>query len=382
MPWKASRPMDVKLEFVTRLLRGERMTDLCTEYGINRQTGYEVAERYKRRGAEGLEPQSRAPKRSPHRMSPEVAELVMAERRAHPTWGPKKIKAVLERGGEVSLPAASSIGAVLQRGGLIQPRRRRHRFRGKGTGLHEANAPNEVWAADYKGQFRLGDRSYCYPFTMTDQYARYVLACDGMAAIDEEAACEASENAFRKYGLPAVIRTDNGCPFASTGLAGLSRLSAFWLRLGIELERITPGHPEQNGRHERMHRTLKQDTARPGAANLLAQQQRFSAWVEEFNTRRPHEAIAQQCPADVYRASERPFPTVLPQPTYPLHDDVIELNSGGRLTFGHGDWYHLSAALAHQPVGIREEADDRWLVTFMAVDLGHIDRSERTFRPL
>ena len=382
MPWKASRPVDVKLEFATRAMRGERMTDLCREYGINRQTGYEVLARFKRFGAEGLEPQSRAPKRVPHRMSQTLAELVIAERKAHPTWGPKKIKAALERGGEVHLPAASSIGEVLKRAGLVEKRRRRPRPRGKSTGLREAFQPNDIWAADYKGQFRLGDRSYCYPLTVTDQYSRYLVACDGMAAIDEEAAIEASENAFRKFGLPTLIRTDNGVPFASTGLAGLSRLSAYWLRLGIDLERIEPGHPEQNGRHERMHRTLKQETARPSADNLLGQQERFDAWCNEFNTKRPHEALDQRVPADLFRASERALPPRLPEPMYPLHDDVIQLNSGGRLCFGHRDWYHLSTALAHQPVGVREEPNNRWLVTFMNLDLGHVDRQTRTFHPL
>ena len=297
MPWKASRTVDVKLEFVTRLLRGERMTDLCREYGINRQTGYEVAERSKRFGAEGLEPQSRAPKTIPHRMSAELAELVVAEKRAHPTWGPKKIKAALERDGQIRLPAASSIGAVLKKAGLTESRRRRPRARGKLTGLHDATAPNDVWAADYKGQFRLGDGSHCYPLTMTDQFARYVLACDGMAAIDEDAAIEASENAFRKFGLPTTIRTDNGVPFATTGIAGLSKLSAYWLRLGIELERIEPAHPEQNGRHERMHRTLnRKRRARRQATCSLSSNASLSGSTSSTrsgHTRRSH-SVARQ----------------------------------------------------------------------------------------
>lgn len=382
MPWKASRPVDMKVEFVKRLMAGERMTELCREYGINRQTGYEVVARFKRYGSEGLEPQSRAPKRIPHRMNEAFAALVIAERQAHPTWGPKKLKAALERRHSIKLPAASSLGAVLSREGLVTGRRRRPPAGfTRATELREAKAPNEVWAVDYKGQFRLGDRSLCYPLTLTDQFARFVLACDGMAAIDEAAAIEASEHAFRRYGLPDAIRSDNGVPFATTGLAGLSRLSAFWLRLGIRLERIRPAHPEENGRHERMHRTLKAETARPGAANLLAQQQRFATWVKEFNTERPHEAIGQQVPATLYRASERPLPSRLPYPDYPLHDDVLELNSSGRLTLAGRDHYHISTALAHQPVGVREDPDGQWLVTFMTVDLGRIDRTTRTFKP-
>jgi transposase InsO family protein len=382
VPWKASRPMDLKVEFVTRLKKGERMTDLCEEYGIHRQTGYEVWNRYQQRGAEGLLPQSKAPRRQPHKTPDEIVALLIAERKAHPNWGARKLKTIVEEQRDLKLPAASTITSWLKRAGLVEPKKRRRRQPPRPTGLREATAANELWCADYKGQFRLGDHSYCYPLTMTDQHSRFVLACDAMAAIDEDAACETSIDTFKKYGLPVAIRTDNGGPFASTGLAGLSKLSVMWLLQGIELERIEPGQPQQNGRHERMHRTLKLETARPAAANLLQQQQRFDAFVEEFNRVRPHEALDQKRPAALYRPSARPYSPHPPEPDYPLHDDVLWLNSNGVLTFGRGERYHVTTVLAHQPIGVRECADGRWLLTFVSIDLGHLNRRTKKFEPL
>lgn len=382
MPWKASRPMDLKMEFVTRLKSGERMTDLCEEYGIHRQTGYEVWRRYQERGAEGLLPQSKAPRRRPHRTPDEVVALLVEERKAHPNWGARKLKTLVEERRDLKLPAASTITNWLKRAGLVEPRKRRRRLPPRPTGLREATTANDLWCADYKGQFRLGDGSYCYPFTMTDQHSRFVLACDGMAAIDEDAACEASVNAFKKFGLPVAIRTDNGVPFASIGLAGLSKLSVLWLRHGIELERIQPGKPQQNGRHERMHRTLKLETARPAAANLLQQQERFDKFIDEFNRVRPHESLGQKRPAEIYQPSTRPFLPNPPEPDYLLHDDVLWVNGNGQIMLGRGERYHITVALAGQPVGVRECADGRWLLTFASVDLGYLDRRTKTFEQM
>jgi transposase InsO family protein len=381
VPWKASRPVDSKAEFVLRLKKGERMTDLCEEYGINRQSGYEVLRRYEERGLEGLVPQSRAPKRIPHRTSAELVELVVAFRTEHPSWGPKKIKEVLEREKGVKLPSPSAVGNMIYSRGLAQPQRRRKKYAAKPTGLREVDAPNELWCVDYKGQFRLGDGSYCYPLTITDQHSRFILACEGMAAIDDEAAQEASIQTFRKYGVPAAIRSDNGVPFASQGLGGLTKLSVLWLRLGIEHERIKPGHPEQNGRHERMHRTLKRETTRPAGANLLQQQQRFDHFVVEFNERRPHEGLGQKRPTEVFRPSLRLMPEKLPSVSYPLHDDILTVYSTGHIQFC-GRRYFLSHALAGQSVGLREDDDGRWTVSFTNVDLGRIDPVLREFVPM
>lgn len=369
--------MDLRLEFMARLNRGERMTDLCTEYEISRKTGHKLKKRYEELGVKGLEEQSRAPKFIPHRTTPEIVELVVRERQAHPTWGARKLKAVLEGRLGRPLPSASTLGDILVRANLVERRTTRGRYRSRPTGLSIAEAPNDGWSIDYKGQFRLGDKSYCYPLTITDQYSRFLLACDAMAAIDEEQARESCEMVFREYGLPRVIRSDNGVPFATTGLLNLSKLSVYWMRLGIGVERIRPAHPEENGRHERMHRTLKQETTRPPRRTLLQQQDAFEDFVTEFNEQRPHEALGMKCPAAVYSKSTRPHPETLPEPEYPLHDDTVEIDRKGRLYVCKGRQPYVAAALANQLVGIREEDDGRWLVTFLNLDLGYIETNGR-----
>jgi transposase InsO family protein len=382
VPWKAKSPMDLRKEFIKRLAANERLTDLCREFGISRKTGSKFKKRFDELGAAGLEDQSRAPKVIPHKTPPEVEEVVVAERRTHPTWGPKKLKDTLERRLERSFPSAAAIGSILSRNGLVQPRKKRRRHQPMPTTLREAAAPNEVWCIDYKGQFRLGDGTYCYPLTVTDQFSRYILGCEGMAAISDDEAREVCEEIFRSYGLPAVMRSDNGVPFSSTGLGGLTRLSVFWLRLGILLERIRPAHPEENGRHERMHRTLKFETARPSRTNLLQQQERFDEFVEEFNTIRPHEALDMKRPVEVYATSVRPFPAKLPEPAYQAFDDVLRVNRGGQIYIAGVGQVVLSPALAGEYVGIREERDGRWLVTFCDITLGHAGPAKKTFNPI
>jgi transposase InsO family protein len=383
VPWKVTARMDLKREFVRRHGTGERMTDLCREFSISRETGYALVRRYKVEGAAGLAPRSRAPLHSPRRTPEPLVDLVVAERRAHPSWGARKLKVVLEQREGVKLPSPSALTEHLKRRGLIEPRRRRARVPPRTRGLHTATAPNDVWCVDYKGQFRLGDGSHCYPLTLTDQYSRFLLACEGMSAIDSEAAWEASAHAFRRYGVPHVMRSDNGAPFATArSLAGLTSLAAMWMRLGIELERIDPGHPEQNGRHERMHRTLKQDTTRPASANLLAQQERFDSFVEEFNQVRPHEACGDRPPASVYRSSDKSFTGSLLEPSYPLHDDVLVVTRCGHIYLGSRRKVFLTCALADHPVGVREQDDGRWCVTFMNLDLGHYDPRDGSFTPI
>jgi transposase InsO family protein len=373
--------MDLRKELMARLGHGERMSDLCREYGISRKTGDKFKARFERLGLAGLEDRSRAPRVIPHKTPPELEELIIAERRAHPSWGPRKIKDVLERRLGHVVPSHSAVGGVLKRAGLVSPRKRRVRRAPQPTHLREATAANEVWCIDYKGHFRLGDRTYCYPLTITDQYSRYILACEGMAAISDDAAREVCEEIFREWGLPSVIRSDNGPPFASTGFCGLTRLSAYLLRLGIQLERIRPAHPEENGRHERMHRTLKAETTRPARANLLQQQERFDAWVHEFNHARPHEALEMKRPAEVHVRSARTPPTSLPELEYPTHDDVVRVTRSGQIYVAGIGTVHLTNALAGHDVGIREEADGRWLVSFASTDLGLVER-DGTIRPL
>jgi putative transposase len=373
--------MDLRIELMNRLGRGEKLADLCREYGISRKTGDKFRKRFDAQGLEGLRDQSRAPKVTPHKTPPELAALVVGERRQHPTWGPKKIKEVLERRLGHALPSVSTLGTMLTREGLVTPRKMRARYRSSPTSLRTADAPNDLWCSDYKGQFRLGDRTYCYPLTITDQRSRFILGCEGMAAISDDAARAVYEEVFRTYGLPVAMRSDNGAPFASVGLGGLTKLSAYWLRLGIALERIRPAHPEENGRHERMHRTLKAETTRPARANLLQQQERFDAFVDEFNYVRPHEALDMQRPAEVFTPSPRTYPEKLPEPSYPLHDDILRVNRHGQLHVPGRGQVALTSALADQHVGIREDLDGRWLVTFMTLDLGHVER-DRSFTPI
>lgn len=382
MPWKGKSPVDLRMEFMARLNRGERMTDLCVEYGISRKTGHKLKNRFEELGVDGLLDQSRAPKHIPHRTPPEVVRLIIAERRRHPTWGARKLKRVLEERLGRALPSASTLGNILVREGLTEHRALRKRRRLPATGrLTAAIAPNDVWCVDYKGQFRLGDQTYCYPLTATDQFSRFILGCEGMPAINEDQARDSFEMLFRTYGLPSVIHSDNGTPFASAGLAGLSKLSAYWMRLGIVPERSRPAHPQDNGQHERMHRTLKRETTRPPRTNLLQQQEAFDVFVDEFNNERPHEALAMKRPADVYSRSTKCYPSTLPDPNYSTYDDVIEVTKKGSIYLYRRRQIYLAAALAKQPVGIREEADGRWLVGFMHLELGHVETND-TFTPI
>jgi transposase InsO family protein len=386
MPWKVSNPMSERMRFVLRLERGERMTDLCREFGISRKTGYKIWSRYESHGPGALADESRAPRVVPHRTPPVVQQLVVEFKQAHPSWGPRKLKVELEkRHAGVSFPAPSTMGEILQAAGLVK---RRHRRRGISLyphGLRQSEAPNDVWCADFKGEFRLGDRSYCYPLTISDHFSRFALGCEAMESTETASSRSAFEQAFREYGLPSVIRTDNGAPFASVrGIAGLSRLSAWWVKLGIVPERIEPGHPEQNGRHERFHLTLKQETTRPPGQNQLQQQERFDNFLEEYNTERPHEALEMKHPAEVYRPSANRYEGAPTELEYALHDKVLKVDASGHVHFGgrNGFTPFIGSMLAGERVGLREIEDGRWLVTFAWLDLGHIDMRQNGFVPL
>jgi len=377
--------MEERLEFLSRHRKGERVTDLCREFGISRKTAYKFVARYKEHGALGLLDQRRVPERIPHRTSAEVTKLIVTLRREHPTWGPKKLVEVLrKKHPDTRFPSRSTIGEILERNGLIvRKRRRKHHAPVEHSALSVPSKPNDLWCIDFKGQFRLGNGRYCYPLTVTNAASRYVLACEAFEAIDGLQVRIALEHLFKTLGLPKAIRFDGGSPFASTGLMRLSKLSAWWVSLGIRLEQIDPGCPQQNGRHERMHRTLKAETTRPPAMRLLQQQQRFDKWLSVFNHQRPHEALAMKCPADVYVPSTR---THAPKPlSYPLHDLVLRVSDSGRIRFPNGrrgdKLYFLSESLAGHDLGLRELDDGRWLVTFASVDLGTIDRTTRTFTP-
>ena len=366
--------MDLRLELVHRHLAGERLGELAREYGISLKTAKKFKARFMRLGEPGLLDQSRAPHWLPHKTPADVVRMLVAERKKHPTWGARKLKVVLEKRYQREFPAASTITDVLARAGLVMKRVARSQHIPLPTHLSTAKAPNDVWCIDYKGQFRLQSGPYCYPLTLTDQFSRFVLGIEAMDAISGEAARDVCEELFRQYGLPAAIRSDNGAPFASRGLAGLTKLSAFWMLLGIRLERIRPGHPQDNGQHERMHRTLKQETAKPAAKTILQQQDRFDSFIDEFNHKRPHEALKMKRPAAVYTPSKRPMPTALPELDYADFDDVVRVTKNGYATLGKNLVY-ISDALSYMHLGVTEQPDGRLLLTFVDTDLGMVDRT-------
>lgn len=360
------------------------MTDLCREFGISRKTGYKIFARYKEQSVVGLYDVKSAPQHIPHRTSAEVVERVVALREKHPTWGPRKLRAWLLENEKIRCPAASTIGELLKKRGLLEPRKRRRHVETYVDGLSRPTQANDLWCIDFKGQFKLGSGELCYPLTVTDAHSRYLLVCEGMQRIDGELVWIQLQRAFRRYGLPLAIRSDNGSPFASRGLCGISKLSARWIGLGIKHERIEPGHPEQNGRHERMHRTLKAETTRPAAKTMLAQQERFDRFGEIYNTERPHEALEQTPPARHYAPSTRAY--AVNRPTYPLHDDVRVVRSSGHIYFGGGPKTRanvfLSSALAGLHVGLRELDEGRWLVSYADIDLGVCDLRSKSLLTL
>lgn len=386
MPWKVSDRVSERMTFISRLLDGERMTDLCGEYGISRKTGYKLLERFRRLGPVGLFDASRRPVHMPRQTSESIRQLVVEGRLLHHTWGPRKLRVWLsEKHPGVKIPSTTTIGQILARKGLVVSHKRRSRVAPYTSTLGRADAPNAIWCADYKGQFRLGNGRYCFPLTVTDQFSRYLLACEGFEGINGGTAQSVFEQLFARYGLPRAIRTDNGAPFASRGLFGLSRLSAWWLKLGIVPERIEPAHPEQNGQHERMHRTLKAETTRPPAANLLQQQERFDVFVEHFNRERPHEALGQRPPAQLYSPSTRTANGVVERIEYPLHDQVCRVSPSGHIRLrrrrGQREALFLSSALGGEHVGLREQSDGRWLISYATIDLGWYDPVEVRFIP-
>jgi len=374
--------MDERMRFVIRLKDGESMASLCREFGISRKTGYKIFELYEECGLEGLSDRARRPFRYANQLPEPIEAAIVAARREKPNWGARKIRERLLRRlpPAVKVPASSTIHAVLDRHGLVT-RARRSRTRTEGTPLSEGRSPNELWCTDYKGEFMLGDKRYCYPLTVTDHASRFLLLCEAMESNAEMPAFTAFERLFKERGLPRAIRSDNGVPFASpNGLFNLSKLSVWWLRLGISIERIRPGHPQQNGRHERMHLTLKQEATRPAGANILQQQAKLDDFTEEFNHQRPHEALAMKCPAEVYTPSLRPYQGI-PEPHYPFHDRTVMVTICGRLCL-YRKKINLSTSLAGQAVGVKEVDSGIWLVSFMDYDLGYIDLEEKTLQPL
>jgi putative transposase len=373
--------MDERLGFVARLLEGETMVALCDEFGISRKTGHKIYQRYRQIGVQGLTDRSRRPHRHANQLPMVVEKTIVKIKREYPSWGAPKIRERLRhRWPEVHCPAISTVHAVLDRHGLVK-RRSRRRNRAKGTPLSRPLHPNELWCADYKGEFMLSDRRYCYPLTISDFASRYLIACEALSSTKEDYAFSVFESAFKEFGLPRAIRTDNGVPFASpNALFGLSKLSVWWLRLGIEIERIKPGHPEQNGRHERMHLTLKLETTKPAAGNFLQQQGKFDDFIDCYNNERPHQALGMRYPAERYVPSTRAYQG-LPELDYPLHDKTVTVTTCGRICFNRQK-INLSLVFAGQNVGIKQVSDRIWLVTFMDYDLGYFDDETCRLEPV
>lgn len=351
----------------------EPFAEVCRRFGISRKTGYKWVERYEQIGPSGLEDRRPVAQSQPHRVAAAVVDVVVQARKQHPFWGPRKLKAWLtEKHPELALPAASTIGELLKGHGLIRPRRRRLRVPLHTSPLSSCDRPNALWCADFKGHFALGDKSRCHPLTITDGYSRYLLACEALCEQKTTPTREQFERVFREFGLPERLRTDNGAPFASKALGGLSDLAVWWIKLGIVPERIEPGHPEQNGRHERMHRTLGEETANPPGATRAEQQRAFDRFRHEYNDQRPHEALGQKPPAKVYVTSARIYPERLREPEYDREFVVRRLDSQGRL-MRRGTNLKLARALATEPVGLREIDDGRWHVFYGPVLLGTLD---------
>ncbi len=345
------------------------MSELCLSAGISRKTGYNWVERYQCGGIGALSDRSRRPLHLAHAMDDVVREAILDLRHHRPTWGARKLKAWLERHhGDVSWPALSSIGALLKREGLTRRRRERLRVPPRTAPFRACCGPNDVWCIDFKGHFRTGDGKRCEPFTMTDGFSRYALTCRHVVRPRFEEVKPLMERAFRRHGLPLAIRSDNGAPFATFGTQGLSRLSVWWLKLGIEPERIAPGKPQENGRHERFHLTLKQETAAPPAASAAAQQRRMNRFCRIYNEERPHEALGLQVPADVYVPSPRPFPRVLPEVDYPAGFEVRRVKPRGQIKW-QGETVYIGIALAAEPVGLKE-VEGGWQVFFRNTRLG------------
>jgi putative transposase len=374
LPWSRTSPREEQVRFIERWQAGEvSFVRLCQQFGISTKTGYKRIHRFREHDWAGLADRSRAPGSHPRQISRGVAERLVAAKRAHLTWGPRKLIPWLHaRHPEITWPAPSTAGTILERAGLVRRKRRSRRVAPWTEPFAEATLPNDVWCMDFKGWFRTTDGQRCDPLTVADAASRYLLVCQGLAHPRGHEVRPVLERAFREYGLPQVIRTDNGPPFASTGLGGLSQLSVWWVKLGIIPERIVPGHPEQNGRLERFHRTLKAETANPPRPSLRAQQRSFTAFRHQYNIDRPHEALGYRTPASSYRPSLRSYPSRVPEPDYGSGITVRRVRTNGTIKW-QGGLLYLSESLCGEPVGLQPQDDRYWSIQFGPLQIGLLD---------
>lgn len=380
MPWKETCAMDQRMQFIADWLSEEySKPDLCAAYGISRPTADKWIQRYAEQGPRGLEARSRAPHAHPNAIGEAVRALIIACKLRHQSWGPKKVMDALRREHAEGLwPADSTAGEILKRAGLVRPRGRRRRVVAPYSApFHACRGPNQSWSADFKGDFRVGNGRRCYPLTISDNFSRYLLQCRGLPQPSYAAVRPWFEWVFREYGLPEAIRTDNGPPFASLAAGGLSQLSKWWIQLGITPERIQPGKPAQNGRHERMHRTLKQAAVLPVQATLEAQQCQFDAFRQEYNGQRSHEALGRKTPASVYGCSPRGYPAKLPPVDYEPGVTVRRVRHNGEIKW-HGEFLYISEVLAQEPLGLKPIDDDHWELRYSFHVLGVLDQRTNT----
>ena len=351
------------------------MTELCERYGVTRPTGYKWVGRFREAGSAGMTERSRAPHACPHRTPAKIEALILTARMEY-GWGAKKLLQMLRtRAPAIAWPARSTVNDILERHGRLRKHRRRKQWTHPGAAPLETQRPNQVWPADFKGQFKTRDGQYCYPLTVTDHFSRTLLACRGLSSVKTEEAKPVFRALFREVGLPEAIRTDNGTPFASTGIHGLCGLNVWWMQLGIIHQRIHPASPQENATHERMHRELKRETARPAANTLRGQQRKFDAFRRRYNEERPHEGIGDQVPASLWEPSPHPYPERIVPPEYPDHMEIRRVSHCGTFRL-HSAQPFLSNALRDQHIGLEEVADGIWNIVYYRTLLGRID--ERT----
>lgn len=381
MPWKETSVMDERMKFIGRILSGEKIAPLCKEFGISRVTGHKIWDRYQQEGSRGLYNRSRAPHKHPNQVPFEVEQLIIRLKKDKPKWGAPKIRELVRnRYPNIKLPAISTVHSVLNRNDLVNNSKKRNKYKAIASYLSTPSEPNDLWCTDFKGQFKMGNKNYCFPLTISDSVSRFLISCEALNSTEARPCFSAFEEAFQEYGLPTAIRSDNGTPFASgNSMWNLTKLSVWWIRLGIKLERIEPGHPEQNGRHERMHRTLKLEATKPPKANILQQQEKFDIFRHEFNFERPHQALNMKCPAQIHKTSSKKYQG-LPDITYPGYEKSLLISNCGRLCIKKRK-IHISKSLANQPVGINEVDHGIWQVDFMDYNLGYFDQESDKFAP-
>src|SRR5271170_563150 len=382
MPWKESRIVDQRLQFLSSYQKEEMsVSDLCREFGVSRPTGYRWINRYKEVGPEGLLDLSSRPHSCSHATPERTENAILALRSKYPSWAARKLKARMEQlDPDAAWPAASTFGNILRRAGLTSPKRKKRRTTPYSEPFSEVTAPNQLWCMDFKGYFSTGDGTRCDPFTITDAHSRYLIRCQTVSRMDFDQVRAVCEAAMREYGMPLRIRTDNGAPFAGVGLLGLSKLSLGWMKLGIVHERIQPGCPQQNGRHERMHRTLKEDTAKPPAGTVTAQQKKFDRFRLVFNHERPHEALANETPGSIYVPSTRLLPSRIASFQYPRSFQTRRVNNSGDISWHKGRVF-VSEVFRNEEIGLEQMDEDVHRVFFCNTELGEFNSSEMRFRP-